>query len=75
MFQEGLYLLRKNEFIQNNQYIYKFGRSKTILNRMDNYSNGSMIHLLISCDDTIIHEKKILELFQKKIHYAIILRF
>lgn len=66
MFQEGLYLLRKNEFIQNNQYIYKFGRSKNILNRMDNYSNGSMIHLLISCDDTNIHEKKILELFRNK---------
>ena len=48
MFQEGLYLLRKNEFIQNNQHIYKFGRSKTILNRMNNYSNGSLIYLLIS---------------------------
>lgn len=66
MFQEGLYLLRKNEFIQNNQHIYKFGRSKTILNRMNNYSNGSLIYLLISCNDTNIHEHKILELFQKK---------
>ena len=60
MFQEGLYLLRKNEFIQNNQHIYKFGRSKTILNRMNNYSNGSLIYLLISCNDTNIHEHKIL---------------
>lgn len=45
MFQEGLYLLRKNEFILNDKHIYKFGRSTKILNRMDQYSNGSIIHL------------------------------
>jgi len=66
MIQEGLYLLRKQEFIQNNQYIYKIGRSNKILNRMHNYSNGSVIYLLISCNNSVLHEKKILEMFRNK---------
>lgn len=66
MNEEGIYLLRKHEFILNDQPIYKIGRSKKLLNRLDDYSNGSMVHLLISCDDSIIHEKKLIELFSNK---------
>lgn len=66
MFTEGLYLLRKHEFILNNQYIYKIGRSNKLLNRINNYSNGTIVHLLISCDDSSIHEKKLIEMFRYK---------
>ena len=66
MFEEGLYLLRKYEFVITNQEIYKFGRSNKILKRIEDYPNGSIVHLLISCKDSTLHEKKILEIFREK---------
>lgn len=66
MFDEGLYLLRKYEFVVTKQEIYKFGRSNNILKRIEDYPNGSIVYLLISCKDSTLHEKKILEIFRKK---------
>ena len=66
MFDEGLYLLRKYEFVVTKQEIYKFGRSNKILKRIEDYPNGSIVHLLISCNDSTLHEKKILKIFREK---------
>ena len=66
MFDEGLYLLRKYEFVVTKQEIYKFGRSNKILKRIEDYPNGSIVYLLISCKDSILHERKILEIFREK---------
>ena len=63
---QGLYLLRTREFINNNQNIYKFGRSYNLTKRITQYPNKSIVYLLIECDDSIKHESKIIEFFRNK---------
>jgi hypothetical protein len=59
----GLYLLREREFIKSNETIYKIGRSDDVLKRVNQYPNGSIVYLIIGCDNNSIHETKLIELF------------
>jgi hypothetical protein len=60
---EGIYLLRKSEFINSNELIYKIGRSNNLTKRIGNYPNGSIVYLMIECENSKIHEAKLIKLF------------
>ena len=62
----GLYLLCEREFIKTNETIYKIGRGNDIIKRVNQYPNGSIVYLIIECENNIIHESKLIELFKKK---------
>ena len=63
---EGIYLLKTREFANSNQEIYKIGRSHNLSQRVLNYPNKSVIHLMIECTDSPKHEKYLINLFCKK---------
>ena len=63
---EGIYLLKTREFVNSNQEIYKIGRSNNLSQRILNYPNKSVLHLMIECYDSILHEKNLIKLFTSK---------
>ena len=63
---EGLYLMHTREFIKSEEKIYKLGRSFTLDNRVKQYPNGSNTLLIIACENSIVCESKLLEIFKTK---------
>jgi len=63
---EGIYLLKTREFVNSNQEIYKIGRSNNLSKRILNYPNKSVLHLMIECNDSILHEKNLIKIFTSK---------
>ena len=61
---QGLYLLQTREFVDSNKPIYKIGRSNKISQRLHRYPNGSIVHLVIECKDSKIHESQLINLFK-----------
>jgi len=66
LISSGLYLLREREFIKSNETIYKIGRSDDVMKRVNQYPNGSMVYLIIGCNDNAIHESNLIEIFNNK---------
>lgn len=63
--KEFIYLLQEREFINNNELIYKIGKTKQKkLKRVKSYSNGSELLFYISCNNCDEIEKIILNKFK-----------
>lgn len=60
---EGIYLLREERFIETNKNIYKIGRSGHIYKRVSQYGNGTIVYLMIDCNDSEKHESELLKIF------------
>jgi hypothetical protein len=58
--------MHTREFIKNDEPIYKIGRSFTLDNRVKQYPNGSKILLMIACENSIVCESKLIEIFKSK---------
>lgn len=65
---EGLYLLIKTEFHTTNQNIYKIGRSNNLSQRVYRYSDKSHLYLLILCQNSMIHEQNLINIFRDTFH-------
>jgi len=63
---EGLYLLQEERFIESNKNIYKIGRSNNIYNRVNSYENGTIVYLIIGCNNSENNEHFLLNIFNKK---------
>lgn len=64
---EYIYLLQLREFVNNNQNIYKIGRtSKEHLTRFNQYPNGSKLLVQVICEDSKKIEKELLIKFREK---------
>jgi len=63
---EGVYLIHTRECISTNKFIYKFGRSLNISNRIKQYPQNSNVEFMMSCNNSIFCEKEILKLLRAK---------
>ena len=63
---EGVYLIHTRELHTQNLYIYKFGRSHNLDNRIKQYPKGSKSLFLMFCDNSIFCEKELLKIFKEK---------
>jgi hypothetical protein len=62
-----IYLLREREFINNNQDVYKIGRThQELTKRFNKYPKGSQLILHIACLDSIKAEGELLKKFRAK---------
>ena len=62
-----IYLIKEREFVNNNQNIYKIGKTKQENNkRFKNYPNGSILLFHTMCIDCDTFEKKLIDIFNKK---------
>jgi hypothetical protein len=63
----AIYMLQTREFVNNNQSIYKIGRTQQpLLTRFNQYSKGSLLIIHINVKDSIISEKEIISVFTKQ---------
>lgn len=60
---EFIYILQEREFHNNNENVYKVGRTKGFKNRMGCYPKGSKIKLVYPCEDSENIEKELLNIF------------
>ncbi len=61
-----IYIIKIREFVNNNQNIYKIGRTtQDNLKRFNNYPKGSILLYYFYCDDCKIIENNIIQLFKK----------
>ena len=63
---EGVYLIHPREFIKTNENVYKLGRSIHLDNRVKQYPNGSYTLLMLNCNNSIVCEKYLINLFKTK---------
>jgi hypothetical protein len=62
-----LYLIQEREFVNLNKPVYKIGRSKQEgFKRFNDYPKGSVIKIMIECDDCVLGERILLNIFRKK---------
>ena len=63
---EFIYLLQTRESIRNNETVYKVGRtSQDELKRFNEYPKGSLLHVHLSCCNSVVVERNILEQFNR----------
>ena len=60
---EGIYLLREERFIETNKNIYKIGRSGNIYQRVSHYGNGTIIYLMVACNNSERYESELIKKF------------
>lgn len=59
---ESIYLLQTRESINNDEAVYKVGRTcQDELKRFNIYPKGSVLHLHVSCHNSLSVEKRVLE--------------
>jgi hypothetical protein len=63
---EGVYLIHPREFIKTNENVYKLGRSLHLDIRVKQYPNGSNTLLMLNCNNSIVCEKYLINLFKTK---------
>lgn len=64
---ESIYLLQTRESIKNDEAVYKVGRTcQDELKRFNIYPRGSVLHLHVSCHNSLSVEKRVLEEFNKQ---------
>lgn len=66
---EGLYLLRKAHFVNSNEPIYKIGRSSYLYGRMQQYDNGTIVYLMIECNNSEARERELINIFKNKFKF------
>jgi len=66
LISEGLYLLQEERFIESNKNIYKIGRSSNIYNRINSYENGTIVYLIIECNNSEKNEAELIKIFNKE---------
>ena len=62
----SIYLLKLREFISTNENVYKIGRSRKIMNRLNQYPRGSEILFVSRCSNIVRAEREILRLFKNQ---------
>lgn len=65
LIEEGIYLLQEERFIETNKNIYKIGRSGHIYKRVSQYENGTIVYLMIACNNSETIESNLLSIFNK----------
>lgn len=64
---ESIYLLQTRESIKNDEHVYKIGRTcQDELKRFNEYPKGSVLHLHVSCYNSVCVERRILERFNRQ---------
>ena len=64
---ESIYLLQTRESIKNDEHVYKIGRTcQDELKRLNEYPKGSVLHLHVSCYNSVCVERRILERFNRQ---------
>ncbi len=60
-------MYQEREFIKTNEPIFKLGRTgQENLTSMSKYSSGTRLMIQLICDDSIILENKLLQIFGEK---------
>ena len=60
-----MYLLQEREFVNAQKQIYKIGKTKKgIVDRIKGYPKGSIVSLVVECDDCDKCEKELLKIFK-----------
>jgi hypothetical protein len=62
---EGVYLMHTRECVNAKLLIYKIGRSHNLGSRIKQYPNGSNIICSLPCNQSIIGEQLLLDIFKK----------
>ena len=62
---EGIYLLHEERFIETNRNIYKIGRSNNIYKRVSSYENGTIVYLMVACNDSESIESELIKIFNE----------
>ena len=62
---EGIYLLQEERFIETNRNIYKIGRSNNIYKRVSSYENGTIVYLMVACNDSESIESELIKIFNE----------
>jgi len=65
LIEEGIYLLQEERFIETNKNIYKIGRSGNIYKRVSQYENGTIVYLMIACNNSETIESNLINIFHK----------
>jgi hypothetical protein len=65
LIDEGIYLLQEERFIETNKNIYKIGRSGNIYKRVSQYENGTIVYLMIACNNSENIESNLINIFHK----------
>jgi hypothetical protein len=65
LINEGIYLLKEERFIETNRNIYKIGRSNHIYERVSSYENGTIVYLMVACNDSKSIESELIKIFNK----------
>ena len=63
---EGVYLMHTRECVNAKLLIYKIGRSHNLGNRIKQYPNGSNVICTLPCNNSIICEQLLLNIFKTK---------
>jgi hypothetical protein len=63
---EGVYLMHTRECVNAELLIYKIGRSHNLGSRIKQYPNGSNVICALPCNNSIICEQLLLDIFKKK---------
>ena len=58
----GVYIIK----FPGKENIYKIGRSNNIYNRVNNYENGTIVYLIIECNNSENNERVLIDVFNKK---------
>jgi hypothetical protein len=65
LINEGIYLLKEERFIETNRNIYKIGRSNHIYERVSSYENGTIVYLMVACNNSKSIESELIKIFYK----------
>ncbi len=61
-----VYLLQEREFINAQQHVYKIGQSMQVRARISSYPKGSEVKMIVSVNDCIAIERRLIETFDSK---------
>jgi len=61
-----VYMLKTREFINNNESVYKIGKTSNIVKRLQGYPKGSMYITTLYCNDYHNLEQQIIKSFKKE---------
>lgn len=62
---EFVYILHEREFINASKNVYKIGRTKQVLTRINQYPKGSHLIFCMPVNDNILVESKMITMFKK----------
>jgi hypothetical protein len=63
---QHVYLIQEREFLRLKENVYKVGKTIQEFERFRSYPKGSVVHLMVSCDDCSALEKKVIFQFKQK---------